>query len=132
MANTKPTIQEWNNGDNLILLGGWVRDGLTMQQVADNIGINRSTLYDWARKDKTISNTLKRTKEVADYEVVNALYKNAIEGNVTAQIFWLKNRISDKWREKQEVSHELNVPADKVEIVDNEDLEKYLYEKRGE
>lgn len=132
MANTKPTIQEWNNGDNLILLGGWVRDGLTMQQVADNIGINRSTLYDWARKDKTISNTLKRTKEVADYEVVNALYKNAIEGNVTAQIFWLKNRISDKWREKQEVSHELNVPVDKVEIVDNEDLEKYLYEKRGE
>ena len=30
----------------------------------------------------------------------NALYKNAIDGNITAQIFWLKNRKPDKWREK--------------------------------
>ena len=34
--------------------------------------------------------------------VENALFKNAIEGNVTAQIFWLKNRKPDKWRDKPE------------------------------
>ena len=36
--------------------------------------------------------------------VENALFKNAIEGNTTAQIFWLKNRRPDKWRDKREHS----------------------------
>ena len=28
------------------------------------------------------------------------LLKSALEGNTTAQIFWLKNRLPDKWRDK--------------------------------
>ena len=35
-----------------------------------------------------------------DFEVENALLKSAIDGNTTAQIFWLKNRRPDKWRDK--------------------------------
>lgn len=37
-----------------------------------------------------------------DFEVENELLKAARSGNVTAQIFWLKNRRPDKWREKPE------------------------------
>ena len=37
-----------------------------------------------------------------DYEVENALLKNALDGNVTAQIFWLKNRKKNEWRDKVE------------------------------
>ena len=50
-----------------------------------------------------ISDTLKRGKEVVDYEVENALLKAALEGNVTAQIFWLKNRKRKAWRDKPEL-----------------------------
>ena len=48
--------------------------------------------------------------EVVDFEVENALLKNALDGNVTAQIFWLKNRKKNQWREKQEFNddEELN------------------------
>ena len=95
-------IDEWLEKDKLILLEGWARDGLTFEQIAKNIGINVTTLREWRKKDPTISTTLKRGREVVDYEVENALLKSALEGNTTAQIFWLKNRKTKQWRDKVE------------------------------
>lgn len=99
-------IDEWLQEDKLILLEGWARAGLTNQQIADNIGINAKTLYDWKNKESKICNVLKRSREVVDFEVENALLKNALNGNVTAQIFWLKNRKKNDWRERQEYSND--------------------------
>lgn len=79
----------------------WARDGLTDEQIADKMGITTSTLYDWKNKYSEISEALKRGKEVVDVEVENALLNLAKSGNVTAIIFWLKNRRPDKWRDKQ-------------------------------
>ena len=36
-----------------------------------------------------------------DYKVENALLQSALAGNTTAQIFWLKNRRPDKWRDNR-------------------------------
>lgn len=96
-------IDDWTTGDGLILVQGWARDGLTNEQIANNMGIHISTLYDWKKKSAEFSDILKRSKAVVDYEVENALLKNAMNGNVTAQIFWLKNRKKLEWREKVEV-----------------------------
>lgn len=96
-------INEWLEKDNLILLEGWARDGLTFEQIAHNIGINVTTLRDWRKKEPTISAILKKGREIVDYEVENALLKSALEGNTTAQIFWLKNRRKEQWREKVEI-----------------------------
>ena len=95
-------INEWLEKDNLILLEGWARDGLTFEQIANNIGINVVTLREWRKKEPTISTALKKGREVVDYEVENALLKSALEGNTTAQIFWLKNRRKMQWRDKVE------------------------------
>lgn len=121
--------QKWLEKDNLILLEGWARDGLVDEQIAHNIGINIATLYDWKNKYSEIDNALKKGKEVVDLEVENALLKRAlgytieekhvrkvtkngitteyvekttreIPADTTAQIFWLKNRRPDKWRDK--------------------------------
>lgn len=104
----KGKYQEWLEPDGLLLLEGWARDGLSDEQIAHNIGIATSTLYDWKKKHLEISEALKKGKEVVDIEVENALLKNALEGNITAQIFWLKNRKPNRWREKQN----LDVVAD--------------------
>lgn len=104
-------IDEWLEKDKLILLEGWARDGLTYEQIAHNMGIGLTTLKEWRQKDATISSTLKRGREVVDFEVENALLKSALEGNTTAQIFWLKNRKTKQWRDKVEYegnSDELN------------------------
>lgn len=93
-------INEWLEQDKLILLEGWARDGLTDEQIANNIGINRKTLYEWKNKESNISNRLKKGREVVDFEVENALLKSALSGNVIAQIFWLKNRKANNWKDK--------------------------------
>ncbi len=79
------------------------------------MGINKATLYDWKKKYPDISDALKKGKEVVDIQVENALLKNALSGNITAQIFWLKNRRPDKWREKREV--EVNSDDKTVNVV---------------
>ena len=118
-------INEWLEKDKLILLEGWARDGLTDEQIAKNIGINRTTLYDWKKKETNIADALKKGKEIIDFEVENALLKRAlgyeyeeetyengiltkkvkkqVPPDTTAQIFWLKNRKKEQWREKVEV-----------------------------
>jgi len=98
----KSRIDEWLESDKLILLEGWARDGLTQEQIAHNMGIGLTTLKEWRKKEPTIEATLKRGRDVVDYEVENALFKNAMNGNVTAQIFWLKNRKKAQWRDKIE------------------------------
>lgn len=86
--------------EGLTLLNGWARDGLTDAQIAHNCDCNIATLYEWKNRFPDIAEALKKGKEIADYEVENALYLAALNGNVTAMIFWLKNRKADKWREK--------------------------------
>lgn len=101
MDLAKGKYQKWLLKENLLLLEGWARDGLTDEQIAKNMGISAKTLWDWKNKHSNICNALKKGKEVVDYEVENALLSSALEGNTTAQIFWLKNRRPDKWRDKQ-------------------------------
>ena len=105
-------FEDWQKkkDENLILIQGWARDGLTEEQIAHNMGISRSTLNEWKKKDSDISDTLKKGKEVVDYQVENALLKKALEEkNVVAMIYWLKNRRPDKWREQ---------PKEKVDFDD--------------
>lgn len=96
----KGKYQRWLEPDGLLLLEGWARDGLTDEQLAEKIGITATTLYEWKNRFPEISEALKKGKEAVDYEVENALLSKALAGDTTAQIFWLKNRRPDKWRDK--------------------------------
>lgn len=95
-------FEYWLTDEGLTLLAGWARDGLTDEQIAHNVGISRETLSQWKKRFSDISDTLKKGKEVVDYAVENALLDKALRGDTTAQIFWLKNRRPDKWRDKVE------------------------------
>ena len=108
----KGKYQRWLEPDGLLLLGGWARDGLTDEKIADKIGISPSTLYDWKAKYSEISEALKKGREVVDYAVENALLEAALDGNTTAQIFWLKNRRPDKWRDKPRETPEAEEVSD--------------------
>lgn len=120
------------------MIEGWARDGLTDEQIAKNIGISRSTLNEWKKKYSDISDTLKRGKEVIDRQVENSLLKRAlgyeyeevsekfeygvlterkvtkkqVVPDTTAQIFWLKNRKPEEWRDKREVDSKVEIESD--------------------
>lgn len=163
----KGKYEYWLTPEGLLCLEAWARDGLVDEQIAENIGINPATLYDWKKKYPKISESLKKGKEVVDIQVENALLKRAlgyaynedkyisvpmdlaeydekltqymnlyqfehpeatdselmlvreqfpktkevlaerkvkeVVPDTTAQIFWLKNRRPDKWRDKQDM-----------------------------
>lgn len=98
----KPNPNDWLTEESLAKIKEWGKAGLTMEQIAQNMGIQRMTLYNWMHKYPKLEEQLKISKEEADMNVENALYKAAINGNVTAQIFWLKNRKREEWGEKRE------------------------------
>lgn len=110
----KGKYDRWLEPDGLTLLEGWARDGLTDEQIAHNCGITATTLYDWKNRFTEISEALKRGKEVVDYQVENALLNKALGGDTTAQIFWLKNRKPDKWRDKPQEEKQV---ADTVKVI---------------
>lgn len=94
------------------------------------MGIGYTTLKEWLNRFPTLSATLKEGKIPVDLEVENALLRNAMgydyeetvteieelgggrqkkhvrkikkhrPPDTTAQIFWLKNRRPDRWRDK--------------------------------
>lgn len=117
----KTTYKDWEAEEKILLLKGWARNGLTNEQIASNMGIAVSTLWEWRKKSPEISNALKIGKDEADLQVENALYKEALKGNTTAIIFWLKNRKSKEWRDKiqQEITTESAVKL----VIDDSSLE---------
>lgn len=77
-AGRKGLYKEWLEADSLIKLEGWARNGLTDEQIAHNIGITTTTLYDWKKKYPQFAEAIKRGKEVVDIMVENALLKSAM------------------------------------------------------
>lgn len=75
MAKSK--ADEWLNQDKLTLLEAWARDGLSDEQIANNMGISVASLYNYKNKYLEIFEALKKGKEVVDVEVENALLKSA-------------------------------------------------------
>ncbi len=141
MAKSK--VEYWLTSAGLALLAGWARNGLTEEQIAKNCGIKRQTLYEWKKKYPDINDTVKKNKEIVDYEVENALLEKCIGYNTkvtknfkvkkiiysetgkkiseieelvekqdevhipadtTAQIFWLRNRMPNEWRDKPQIT----------------------------
>ena len=135
----KGKSEEWLTDDGLTRLTGWARDGLTDEQIAHNIGINRATLYDWYNRFPNIHNAIKKGKGPVDVQVENALLKRAlgydyeetitevedlgggktkkhvrrvtkhVPPDTTAQIYWLKNRKPKQWRDKMEAASNVDV-----------------------
>ncbi len=147
----KGKYEKWLEPDNLLLLQAWARDGLTDEQIAHNMGIRRATLYVWKKKYPYISDALKKGKEVVDVEVENALLKRALgydyneiteirengvvtqrkivkkymAPDVTAQIFWVKNRKPDIWRDLKKIESDIKV-TNPFEGVSTEDIRKLI------
>ena len=74
----KGKYQEWLEPEGLLKIEGWARDGLTDEQIANNMGINVATLYRWKIDYCEICESLKKGKEVVDRMVENALLKRAL------------------------------------------------------
>lgn len=80
--------------------------GATNVEIADWFGVAEKTLYHWGTMCPGFLEALAFVSDHADNRVEKKLYNSAMEGNVSAQIFWLKNRRTNKWRDRRDI--ELN------------------------
>ncbi len=111
--------------ENLILIEGWVRDGVDEQEIIHRLGVADEVFQTMKSKNKALSALLTHTAQQTIYRVENALLKRAlgyetterkaeytdgkekitettkfVPPDLSAQTYWLKNRASAKWRDK--------------------------------
>lgn len=133
------------------------RLGATDVEVADFLGIHVSTLYRWSSQHEEFCESLKAGKEIADNRVESSLYRRATgyeredvkifmpagaedpvyapytahhPPDVTACIFWLKNRKPEEYRDKKDFDVSGNVEHNhKVDLSKLSDEELEIVER---
>ena len=86
-----------------------VSQGATTKELADHLGVHPAQFWRWCQAYPHLRSAVKAAREAQDDRVEEALRINAVlQGNVTAQIFWLKNRRPNEWRDRKET--EIIVP----------------------
>lgn len=77
-------------------------EGLAEYQIAQAIGVAWNTYARCKDEQTEVAEALKRGQRCAIGKVENALFTSAVGGNLGAQVFFLKNRASDQWRDKMQ------------------------------
>lgn len=151
MASTKgqkytSIVDEWLEEDQLMLLSSWARDGYTLKDIANKMGIGYSTLGEWRKAYPEINKALQKGREFVDYQVENALLKSALgyktkevkvttiikrgvvveeqrevtdkeaAPNVAAIQTWLFNRRPDKWKRNRDNLLELEEEDTRIQV----------------
>jgi hypothetical protein len=118
--------------------------GHTDEEICDIVGICRDSLIEYKKKYPAFSDTIKKSKAISDAKVIRSLYERAtgyehkedaifqFQGSpvivptvkhyppdATSAIFWLKNRQSKDWRDRQEIEiiSKVGKMADKMAAV---------------
>ncbi len=86
--------------------------GLTMDQIADCLDVGRTTLYERMGSEEDVRDAIKRGRAKGIATISNALFQAGKGGNITAQIFYLKNRQPEEWKDRREteLSGEISIP----------------------
>lgn len=111
----------------------WCRDGATDEIICGKLGVGVSNFNRYKKEHKELSDALRENKNIVDSKVVNALLRNAlgyeyeevktivkkvngkdsiekeitkkvVPGDTKAQMFWLKNRDPENWKNDYKVN----------------------------
>lgn len=81
--------------------------GMTVKQIADALHLSPSVFGRLVKNDPVVQEAIDRGQARGVKMVTDALFQNAMKGNVAAQIFYLKNKAA--WADKQELDQRLQV-----------------------
>lgn len=125
-----------------VFIEGLARNGMTLKQCADILGVNERTVQEWLKTDERFHDAWMRGRVHPDHLVEQALFRRAVgyqieevvqetnmAGVITKQkrtireiapseiacFFWLKNRLPHLWQER--VQHDVTF-RDLMDIAD--------------
>lgn len=116
----------------------WLSEGLIIKEVSKRLGISVRSFYRYQNEYEELGNIVIESKAIADYRVEESLFRRAVgydydetkvvvddDGkkrveksrkhmppNVAAIIFWLKNRMPDKWKQNVQSPPNMDVEDD--------------------
>jgi hypothetical protein len=132
MAAGRPKAKiDWKRVDEL------AKAHINASAISRILGYEKATLYrniEYKYKMKA-TDYLHSLHEEGTGLMREAIYKAGLQGNIIAQIFWLKNR--DGWADKQQVTHEMlppvqiSLPPD-VNIQDAKMIEEFFNAKKDD
>lgn len=96
----KTAFEFWLSEEGLCLLAGWARNGSMHREIAKKMGVSGKALSKLKEEYRGIGEALRKSREVIDMEVEEALLKKALSGDVRACSYWLKNRRGDVWKDR--------------------------------
>ena len=131
----KEDTRYWESAEGCARIEGWARDGCSYAEIAGRMGVSETTLRRIRRAHPAIDSAIQNGRATTDDRVEKALLKKALgyrytektcelgagekgrekvttkyaPPDLSAQIFWLKNRRPQLWRDK---------PAESVEECD--------------
>ena len=127
--------KEWLSDEKLNQIKSWKGEGISHEELANRIGINRTTLYSWIQRCPEIEDAIKQGQERTVQYIENALMKKINgytlrdtkrykttdkDGNIverievtekevgpdtSAIIYALKVKDPDRWNEKIRMEH---------------------------
>lgn len=76
---------------------------LTQDQIADYLGISKRTFNNMRETDERIDTNYRQGKARGIAKIANGLFQQAVSGNATASMFYLKTQAG--WREQVAIDH---------------------------
>lgn len=121
-------VDFWLGEEGQALLSSWARDGLSICEIAEKIGITARTLTRWIGKFPKIREKVYSSRQVIDAKVEEAILKKAlgfeatevrhvtkangdeevtavtklVPPDISACSMWLKNSCPEKWSDQKE------------------------------
>lgn len=103
----------------------WLAQGHTQGYICKALGISRWTIQRWRKREPEWAAKEEAIKNIRLEAVEDSLFAQALDGNTTACIFWLKNRAPEKWRDVQRLEHDVE-PVSLAEMVQKMEQNKAL------
>lgn len=109
----------------------WAGAGLTREEIAERLGVNKATLHRYMNDHGELRDSLKRGDGEIVANVEATLAKKALAGDVTAIIFFLKNKAPQKWRDNRSVDLNAKVATRSIEEMTDGELKGLIGAREG-
>ena len=86
-----------------------LRGGVSISEACKAVNLSRDTIWRWRKKYIGFNHKIFSIIDSRTQTDEAALCANALNGNVTAQIFWLKNRANERWRDVKNIEGSLEL-----------------------
>ena len=103
-----------------------IGNGSTVSAAMKAVGMSRTMFYRWMKEDKSFNKAVRKNEDSAIQVIEDALWLRASNGHVTAMIFYLCNRMPERWKNVQRIEVEQLPKA--LENMTDEELQSYTNE----